>query len=49
MSRSRVLTRFLALNQVSHLDEGELLAALHMRLEKDKIKITHAAVIQNLF
>ena len=41
------ITRFLAMKQFAHLDEGELLAALHIRLEKDTIKITHAALIEN--
>lgn len=37
------------MKQFAHLDEGELLAALHIRLEKDTIKITHAVLIQNRF
>jgi hypothetical protein len=33
----RVLERFLAMKQLAQLDEGELLAALHIWLEKDTI------------
>ena len=35
------------MKQFAHLDEGELLASLHIWLEKDMIKITHEALIEN--
>jgi len=39
----------LAVTPSAYLNEGELLAALHIMQEKDKVKITYTALMQNLF